>query len=207
MEDMARYDSPKWRQRKRRRKIIILTVFKKFWKWKRPRATESKSFRERGRESTMAARKRASADASTEPKSQEKQKSHQEKQKSQDPTPAEPPTAPLKVKSGFIVKLSLLLLGPYLYLIFHHYKIDQDLKRSILINAGLSIAGFFVTLKLIPVASRYVIRRNLFGYDINKKGTPGGTLRVWVYLFLLSFLLFACGFWLNLIWVCVRFWF
>ncbi|KAE8098710.1 hypothetical protein FH972_016754 [Carpinus fangiana] len=119
----------------------------------------------------MAARKRASADASTEPKPQEKQKS-------QGPTPAEPPTAPLKVKSGFIVKLSLLLLGPYLYLIFRHYKIDQDLKRSILINAGLSIAGFFVTLKLIPVASRYVIRRNLFGYDINKKGTPGGTLRV-----------------------------
>lgn len=119
----------------------------------------------------MAARKRASADASTEPKPQEKPKS-------QDPTPAEPPTAPLKVKSGFIVKLSLLLLGPYLYLIFHHYKIDQDLKRPILINAGLSIAGFFVTLKLIPVASRYVIRRNLFGYDINKKGTTGGTLRV-----------------------------
>jgi len=119
----------------------------------------------------MTARKRASADASTETKPQEKPKS-------QDPTPAEPPTAPLKSKSVFIVKLSLLLLGPYLYLIFHHYKIDQDLKRPILINAGLSLAGFFVTLKMIPVASRYVIRRNLFGYDINKKGTPGGTLRV-----------------------------
>lgn len=147
----------------------------------------------------MAARKRASADASTETKPQEKPKS-------QGPTPAEPPTAPLKSKSSFIVKLSLLLLGPYLYLIFHHYKIDQDLKRSIIINAGLSLAGFFVTVKLIPVASRYVIRRNLFGYDINKKGTPGGTLRVWVFFSCLSCCLRVVFDWI-MIWVCVRFWF
>lgn len=119
----------------------------------------------------MAARKRASADTSTEPKSQVKPKS-------QEPTPTEPPTAPLKSKAGFILAFSLLLLAPYLYLIFHHYKIEHDLKKSILINAGLSLAGFFVTLKMIPVASTYVLRRNLFGYDINKKGTYGGTLRV-----------------------------
>ncbi|KAG6640986.1 UDP-N-acetylglucosamine--dolichyl-phosphate N-acetylglucosaminephosphotransferase [Carya illinoinensis] len=119
----------------------------------------------------MAARKRASADASTEAKVQEKPKS-------KDSVPAEPPTAPLNVKSGFILKLSILLLGPYCYLIFHHYNIDWDLKKSILINAVVSLAGFFVTLKMIPVASKYVLRRNLFGYDINKRGTHGGTLRV-----------------------------
>ncbi|XP_030926948.1 UDP-N-acetylglucosamine--dolichyl-phosphate N-acetylglucosaminephosphotransferase [Quercus lobata] len=129
----------------------------------------------------MAARKRAQTATTTE----------QEKPKSQDPTTAttktatttttssnEPPTAPLKSKTSFILKLSLLLLAPYFYLIFHHYNIDRDLKKSILINAVLSLVGFFVTVKIIPVASRYVLRRNLFGYDINKKGTPGGTLRV-----------------------------
>ncbi|KAG2683557.1 hypothetical protein I3760_10G035800 [Carya illinoinensis] len=114
----------------------------------------------------MTSRKRALADASAT------------EHKSQDPTPTEPPTAPLNSKSGFILKLSLLLLSPYLYLIFHHYKIDRDLKKSILVNAGFSLAGFFVTRKMIPVASKYVLRRNLFGYDINKRGffffNPGG---------------------------------
>ena len=129
----------------------------------------------------MAARKRAQTATTTE----------QEKPKSQDPTTTattktatttttsnEPPTAPLKSKTSFILKLSLLLLAPYFYLIFHHYNIDRDLKKSIIINAGLSLVGFFVTVKIIPVASRYVLRRNLFGFDINKKGTPGGNLRV-----------------------------
>ncbi|KAG8372027.1 hypothetical protein BUALT_Bualt12G0024000 [Buddleja alternifolia] len=31
---------------------------------------------------------------------------------------------------------------------------------------------------MIPVASKYVLRRNLFGYDINKKGTPDGSIKV-----------------------------
>lgn len=128
----------------------------------------------------MAARKRAQTATATA--------TEQEKPKSQGPTTAtktatattsnEPPIAPLKSKTSFILKLSLLLLAPYFYLIFHHYNIDRDLKKSILINAVLSLVGFLVTVKIIPVASRYVLRRNLFGFDINKKGTPGGTLRV-----------------------------
>uniref|UniRef100_A0A7C9EHH7 UDP-N-acetylglucosamine--dolichyl-phosphate N-acetylglucosaminephosphotransferase n=1 Tax=Opuntia streptacantha TaxID=393608 RepID=A0A7C9EHH7_OPUST len=77
-----------------------------------------------------------------------------------------------------ILCLSSLLLLPYAYLLFFHFQIDAQLKRSILINAALSAAGFFVTVKLIPVASRYVLRRNLFGYDINKKGTPQGLIRI-----------------------------
>ncbi|KAK4580803.1 hypothetical protein RGQ29_024449 [Quercus rubra] len=134
----------------------------------------------------MAARKRAQTATATATATE------QEKPKSQDPTTTatttktastttnsnEPPTAPLKSKTSFILKLSLLLLAPYFYLIFHHYNIDRDLKKSILINAVLSLIGFLVTVKIIPIASRYVLRRNLFGFDINKKGTPGGTLRV-----------------------------
>uniref|UniRef100_A0A6N2K5X7 UDP-N-acetylglucosamine--dolichyl-phosphate N-acetylglucosaminephosphotransferase n=1 Tax=Salix viminalis TaxID=40686 RepID=A0A6N2K5X7_SALVM len=81
-------------------------------------------------------------------------------------------------KKGFIFKLSLLLIAPYFYLLFFHYQIQHDLIKPILINAGLSLAGFFLTVKMIPVASKYVLKRNLFGYDINKKGTPQGTVKV-----------------------------
>ncbi|KAH8506628.1 hypothetical protein H0E87_013435 [Populus deltoides] len=81
-------------------------------------------------------------------------------------------------KKGFIFKLSLLLIGPYFHLLLFHYQIQHDLIKPILINAGLSLAGFFLTVKLIPVASKYVLKRNLFGYDINKKGTPQGTVKV-----------------------------
>ena len=124
----------------------------------------------------MAARKRASTATTT---------ATERKPKSQNPTVTNsndssqtPPTAPLKSKTSFILKFSFLLLAPYFYFIFCHYNIDRDLRRSILINAVVSLVGFFVTVKIIPVASRYVLKRNLFGYDINKKGTPGGTLRV-----------------------------
>ncbi|OAY43240.1 UDP-N-acetylglucosamine--dolichyl-phosphate N-acetylglucosaminephosphotransferase [Manihot esculenta] len=121
----------------------------------------------------MAARKRASASTET---SNEKSLSTAEKTNHKPQESTDPPIAP--PKSAFIFKLALLLLAPYFYLLFYHYKIQDDLKRSILINAILSLAGFFLTVKMIPVASRYVLRRNLFGYDINKKGTPQGTVKV-----------------------------
>lgn len=89
---------------------------------------------------------------------------------------AEPPIAP--PKAGKILTTSLVFFVPYAYLIFSHYNIEPELKRSILINAALSSVAFFVTLSMIPVASRYVLRRNLFGYDINKKGTPQGSVKV-----------------------------
>ncbi|KAF2289351.1 hypothetical protein GH714_035229 [Hevea brasiliensis] len=122
----------------------------------------------------MAARKRALAatDTSTAKSVCTDTKTDHKPQETTD-SPIAPP------KSAFIFKLSLLLLAPYFYLLFYyHYKIQHDLKRSILINAVLSLAGFFLTVKMIPVASRYVLRRNLFGYDINKKGTPQGTVKV-----------------------------
>ncbi|KAL9237939.1 hypothetical protein vseg_012430 [Gypsophila vaccaria] len=77
-----------------------------------------------------------------------------------------------------IILLSAVLLLPYLYLLLFHFEISGELRRSILINAALSFAGFLMTVKLIPVASRYVIRRSLFGFDINKRGTPQGNVKV-----------------------------
>ncbi|XP_021724211.1 UDP-N-acetylglucosamine--dolichyl-phosphate N-acetylglucosaminephosphotransferase-like [Chenopodium quinoa] len=102
------------------------------------------------------------------------------------PPPKQPPsTSPEELKIAVssskwlkVLSLSSLLLLPYAYLLLIHFKIDAQIKRSILINAALSFAGFLFTLRLIPVASRYVIRRNLFGFDINKKGTPQGKIKV-----------------------------
>ncbi|KAM1094065.1 hypothetical protein FF2_009021 [Malus domestica] len=120
----------------------------------------------------MVARRRASTYSTAQTKPNETAA----RPKPQEPTLAEPPIAP--PKSGLILKLVLFFSVPYFYLLFYRYKIEAELRKSILINAGLSLAGFFVTVKMIPVASRYVLRRNLFGYDINKKGTPQGTVKV-----------------------------
>uniref|UniRef100_A0A5B7ARV2 UDP-N-acetylglucosamine--dolichyl-phosphate N-acetylglucosaminephosphotransferase n=1 Tax=Davidia involucrata TaxID=16924 RepID=A0A5B7ARV2_DAVIN len=120
----------------------------------------------------MAARKRASSDVSTTPPATETQR----KSQATTANSTEPPIA--QSKAGQILTCSLIFFVPYFYLIFSHYKIEADLKRSILINGLLSCAGFFATLTMIPVASKYVLRRNLFGYDINKKGTPQGSIKV-----------------------------
>ncbi|GAB2295542.1 hypothetical protein Dimus_029706 [Dionaea muscipula] len=77
-----------------------------------------------------------------------------------------------------VLSFSLLFIIPYMYLLLFHYRVEEELKRSILINAAVSAVGFVVTVKLIPVASKYVLRRNLFGYDINKKGTLGGNIKI-----------------------------
>ncbi|RVW36018.1 hypothetical protein CK203_027087 [Vitis vinifera] len=122
----------------------------------------------------MTVRKRASSETTAAAAAQ--QPKSQETTTATSATTTDPPIAP--PKSGTILKLSLLLIIPYAYLILFHYRVDADLKRSILINAGLSLAGFFVTRTMIPVASSYVIRRSLFGYDINKKGTPQGSVKV-----------------------------
>ncbi|XP_028766638.1 UDP-N-acetylglucosamine--dolichyl-phosphate N-acetylglucosaminephosphotransferase [Neltuma alba] len=118
----------------------------------------------------MAPRKRLSSDASAETSVKDNAP-----RKPQEPAITESPISP--PKWGLVLKLSLFVI-PYLYLIFCHYNIEPELRRSILINAVMSLAGFFVTVKMIPVASRYVLRRNLFGYDINKKGTDQGTVKV-----------------------------
>ncbi|XP_027069187.1 uncharacterized protein [Coffea arabica] len=92
------------------------------------------------------------------------------------PKPEDQPIA--GAKWGVIVGCWLAIAVPYIYAILYHYKIEWELKKSILINAVVSLLGFVLTLALIPVASKYVLRRNLFGYDINKKGTPQGSVKV-----------------------------
>lgn len=117
----------------------------------------------------MGTRKRL-VSPTTQPSSSDHKPQQQQQQQSTDP-PIAPP------KWGFLFKLSLFSI-PYFYLIFFHFTIDSHLRRSIIINAGLSLVGFFVTVRMIPVASRYVLKRSLFGFDINKKGTPQGNVKV-----------------------------
>ncbi|KAI7997637.1 UDP-N-acetylglucosamine--dolichyl-phosphate N-acetylglucosaminephosphotransferase [Camellia lanceoleosa] len=125
----------------------------------------------------MGARKRGpKSEAATTTTTKSPSTETQEKTTAANSTAAEPPIAPSKASQ--ILKVSLIFFVPYLYLIFSHYKIEEELKRSILINAVLSCAAFFVTLAMIPVASKYVLRRNMFGYDINKKGTTQGSIKV-----------------------------
>lgn len=115
----------------------------------------------------MAARKRLSATDTAKPQPEKPiPEIHQ----------ADSPIRPPKLFSIF--KIFLVFSIPYFFLLFSYCKIEYELKKPILINGLLSFIGFFVTVSLIPVASKYVSRRNLFGYDINKKGTPDGSIKV-----------------------------
>ncbi|XP_021748543.1 UDP-N-acetylglucosamine--dolichyl-phosphate N-acetylglucosaminephosphotransferase-like [Chenopodium quinoa] len=53
-----------------------------------------------------------------------------------------------------IVGISAILLLPYVYLLLRID--DEELKRSILMNGAFSFVGFLITLRMIPVASRYL---------------------------------------------------
>ncbi|KAM7500110.1 hypothetical protein LguiA_024524 [Lonicera macranthoides] len=127
----------------------------------------------------MTARKRAQSattGAAVRPSSTDTQRHKSEPATSS--TSSTDPQIIAPSKAGQILKFSLIFFVPYFYLICYHYRIENELKKSILINASLSFVGFFLTLTMIPVASKYVLRRNLFGFDINKKGTPQGSIKV-----------------------------
>lgn len=93
----------------------------------------------------------------------------------------QPPTDEFSLappKLGLILSILALFFIPFFYLLFMYYPIESDLRRSISIGVAMSLGGFVITVRLIPVAARYLLRRNLFGYDINKKGTPQGAVKV-----------------------------
>lgn len=126
--------------------------------------------------SAMAARKRTSSVTNSTKPALPESVSAPSEQKTAVSSGADFRLSPPKL--GVIFVISSLLCSLYIYLLCFHYNVDEELKRPILINAGLSLVGFFVTLKLIPVAARYVLRRNMFGFDINKRGTPQGEVKV-----------------------------
>lgn len=66
-----------------------------------------------------------------------------------------------------------------------NYKVDNELKRSILINAGLNLVGFWGVTCLF--------------FHINKRGTPRGDIKVWVLIHFIS-VSFDFG-WVRLVWL------
>ncbi|KAK9143697.1 hypothetical protein Syun_013097 [Stephania yunnanensis] len=122
----------------------------------------------------MAARKRGPSAAKPAAMMAEETKKSDEKAIS--PSLEDPSIKPSKI--GQVLSVSVVFFGAFFYLAFYHYKIEKELRWSIFANSVLSFVGFGVTLVLIPVASKYVLRRNLFGYDINKKGTAQGSIKV-----------------------------
>lgn len=42
----------------------------------------------------------------------------------------------------------------------------------------MSMVGYFATVLMIPVMCKYMLKRKIFGYDINKKGTEEGEKEV-----------------------------
>ena len=55
---------------------------------------------------------------------------------------------------------------------------DERAKYSILTSAAVSVLGFFLTLRLIPVTKASTLKAGLFGMDINKKGSKGGEKKI-----------------------------
>jgi UDP-N-acetylglucosamine--dolichyl-phosphate N-acetylglucosaminephosphotransferase len=97
------------------------------------------------------------------------------------PPNPEPPTEEFSLappKLGLIFSILALFFIPFFYLLFVYYPIESGLRRSISIGVAMSLGGFAITVRLIPVAARYLLRRNLYGYDINKRGTPEGAVKV-----------------------------
>ena len=51
---------------------------------------------------------------------------------------------------------------------------SASLTFSFIILTLFSLAAFLVTLKLIPIFKEFNLRADLYGLDINKKGTSAG---------------------------------
>ena len=50
---------------------------------------------------------------------------------------------------------------------------DRRTVCNLIVSSLVSLAGFFITKSIIPVLKPFMLRANLFGLDINKKGeTP-----------------------------------
>eukprot|EP01084_Bolivina_argentea_P316104 547854_1 len=65
------------------------------------------------------------------------------------------------------------LLGPAIAM-----RMSPSLNETFQHILIISIAAFFVTVWLIPIIARYTVKNGMFGMDINKKGTPGGEIKI-----------------------------
>lgn len=83
----------------------------------------------------------------------------------------------LSFKTKTTLLFGLICLGPYLYFLSTS-ELKEGVRTAISINVVMSGVGFFLTLGLIPVTSTYILRKDMFGLDINKQGSVAGSVRV-----------------------------
>mmetsp|Transcript_17356 Transcript_17356/g.56817 ORF Transcript_17356/g.56817 Transcript_17356/m.56817 type:complete len:415 (+) Transcript_17356:153-1397(+) len=57
-------------------------------------------------------------------------------------------------------------------------KTDEDTRETILLNLAFGAVALLVTIAFIPIVMRNTERKGLFGYDLNKAGTPLGQRKV-----------------------------
>lgn len=110
----------------------------------------------------------------------------QRKPTSTTPSPSTPSAPPAPANSNqwqqsqkrrLFPVFALLVCAPAITLLVA-LEFDRGAQLSILINLFMSGAGFLLTVWLIPKVMPYMLRRNMFGYDINKRGSPGGEVKV-----------------------------
>lgn len=55
---------------------------------------------------------------------------------------------------------------------------DERVRYSVLVSLAISVVGFLLTLRLIPVTQTYTLKAGLSGLDMNKLGSKEGAKRV-----------------------------
>mmetsp|Transcript_2328 Transcript_2328/g.9861 ORF Transcript_2328/g.9861 Transcript_2328/m.9861 type:complete len:325 (-) Transcript_2328:323-1297(-) len=79
------------------------------------------------------------------------------------------------LRSYFIVSVSLLV--PTLTYVF--YEADKvGFRKEITASMVLCVFGFLGTVLAIPRMTHLFVKADIFGFDINKRGTPGGEIKI-----------------------------
>ena len=55
---------------------------------------------------------------------------------------------------------------------------DERVKTLLGACVGICVVTFAATMRLVGVVSKATLKRGMFGYDINKRGTPQGEVKV-----------------------------
>lgn len=58
------------------------------------------------------------------------------------------------------------------------FQASKDMRPYLLSNLMLGILTFYSTWCLVPIIQKYTLKAGLFGMDINKRGTPGGEIKI-----------------------------
>lgn len=69
--------------------------------------------------------------------------------------------------------LLLPLLGPAIVM-----RSAPDLTKPFQDILLISIGAFAMTVWLIPIVANYTLKKGMYGMDINKRGTPGGEVKI-----------------------------